>query len=273
MLKIIKPTTSKHPRFFCLVILFTHGVNHGLRLVELDIFRPVASEDLCLRPLHKRLQEITAGAGPASDNFRDERQAYGAACSWFEEAIYVPDTREESDWCDHKAFAVVRSWIVVPLVASDSVLGLLSIGSRQPRAFSTRHFHFERLLGIPAAVAIHNARLYEWAQICAAERQTLLKKLNGTTDKTPKHRAVVFQIKNNLGSNPIDIRALPDNRFGSGSDGRVFDLGLGKRQNSAHRGTVIPGPRALRIPSSRNRPPVFPFQRSMTVQSRFLATL
>ncbi len=98
-------------------------------------------------------------------------------------AIYVPDTREESDWCDHKAFSGVRSWIAVPLVVSDSVLGLLSIGSKQPRAFSNRHFHLAKLLGIPAAVAIHNARLYEWAQIYAAERQTLLKKLDETTDK------------------------------------------------------------------------------------------
>jgi len=98
-------------------------------------------------------------------------------------AIYVPDTREESDWRDHKAFAGVRSWIAVPLVASDSVLGLLSIGGKQPRAFTARHFHLAKLLGIPAAVAIHNARLYEWAQIYATERQTLLKKLNETTDK------------------------------------------------------------------------------------------
>ena len=98
-------------------------------------------------------------------------------------AIYVPDTREESDWCDHKAFSGVRSWIAVPLVVSDSVLGLLSIGSKQPRAFSNRHFHLAKLLGIPAAVAIHNARLYEWAQIYAAERQTLLRKLDETADK------------------------------------------------------------------------------------------
>jgi len=98
-------------------------------------------------------------------------------------AIYVLDTREESDWRDHKAFVGVRSWIAVPLVVSDSVLGLLSIGSKEPRAFSTRHFHLAKLLGIPAAVAIHNARLYEWAQIYAAERQTLLKKLDETTDK------------------------------------------------------------------------------------------
>jgi len=99
-------------------------------------------------------------------------------------ATYVPDTRDESDWQDHKAFSGARSWIAVPLVVSDSVVGLLSIGSKQPRAFTTQHFHLAKLLAIPAAVAIHNARLYEWAKIYAAERQTLLKKLDQTTDKS-----------------------------------------------------------------------------------------
>lgn len=97
--------------------------------------------------------------------------------------IYVPDTRQENDWRDHQAFSGVRSWIAIPLVVSDSVVGVLSIGSKQPRAFTTQHFHLAKLLGIPAAVAIHNARLYEWAQIYAAERQTLLKKLHDTTGK------------------------------------------------------------------------------------------
>jgi len=98
-------------------------------------------------------------------------------------AMYVPDTREEPDWRDHKAFSGVRSWIAVPLVVSDAVVGLLSIGSKQSRAFTTQHFHLAKLLGIPAAVAIHNARLYEWAQIYAAERKTLLKKLDENAEK------------------------------------------------------------------------------------------
>ena len=98
-------------------------------------------------------------------------------------AIYVPDTREESEWSDHKAFSGLRSWMAIPLVVSDSVVGLLSIGSKQPRAFTTRHFHLAKLLGIPAAVAIHNARLYEWAQIYAEERKTLLKKLDENAGK------------------------------------------------------------------------------------------
>jgi PAS domain S-box-containing protein len=98
-------------------------------------------------------------------------------------AMYIPDTRAENEWRDHRAFSGVRSWIAAPLVVSDSVVGVFSIGSKQPRAFTTRHFHLAKLLAIPAAVAIHNARLYEWAQIYSAERQTLLKKLEHIGEK------------------------------------------------------------------------------------------
>jgi len=96
--------------------------------------------------------------------------------------LHLADTREETEWRDHKALAGVRSWIAVPLVASETVLGLFSIGSKLPRAFTTEHFRLAKLLAIPAAVAIHNARLYEWAQIYAAERQSLLRKLDESSN-------------------------------------------------------------------------------------------
>jgi PAS domain S-box-containing protein len=97
-------------------------------------------------------------------------------------SVHLDDTHEETDWRENKALRNVRSWIAVPLAVSDNVLGLLSIGKTEPRAFSPEHFRMAKSLAIPAAVAIHNARLYEWAQIYANERQTLLKKI----DDTPK---------------------------------------------------------------------------------------
>jgi GAF domain-containing protein len=58
---------------------------------------------------------------------------------------------------------------------------------------TTEHFRLARSLAIPAAVAIHNARLYEWAQIYAMERQDLLKKIdsspgNAERGNNPLHR-------------------------------------------------------------------------------------
>jgi GAF domain-containing protein len=99
--------------------------------------------------------------------------------------IHLADTREECDWREHKAFPNTRSWLAVPLVSTDAVIGLLSMSSTEPRMFTNEHFRMARSLAIPAAVAIQNARLYEWAAIYAAERKTLLKKIN----ESPKSAA------------------------------------------------------------------------------------
>jgi len=95
-------------------------------------------------------------------------------------SVQLADTREATDWRETKALANIRSWIAVPLVVGDSVLGLLSIGKTRPHALTTEHFRMAKSLAIPAAVAIQNARLYEWAEIYAAERQSLLEKADGT---------------------------------------------------------------------------------------------
>ena len=76
----------------------------------------------------------------------------------------------------------VRSWICVPLVASterppsERVLGLLSVGHSRPCAFTTEHFRVAQSLAISAAVAIQNARLYERAEIYAAELEAMIGK-------------------------------------------------------------------------------------------------
>jgi PAS domain S-box-containing protein len=95
--------------------------------------------------------------------------------------VHVADTREEDDWRETKALTNIRCWIAVPLTIGDAVLGLLSLGSAKPGTFTTEHFRLAKSLAIPAAVAIHNARLYEWAQIYAMERQSLLKKIDETS--------------------------------------------------------------------------------------------
>jgi PAS domain S-box-containing protein len=91
-------------------------------------------------------------------------------------SVHLADTREENDWRETKALANIRSWIAVPLIVGDSVVGLLSVGNASPKSFTTEHFRLAKSLAVPAAVAIHNARLYEWAEIYAAERESLLKK-------------------------------------------------------------------------------------------------
>jgi len=108
-------------------------------------------------------------------------------------SVHLSDTREESVWRETRALAGFRSWIAVPLVVGDSVLGLLSVGESRPRSFTTEHFRLAKSLAIPAAVAIHNARLYEWAQIYAAERESLIKKADSSRSSDPTERGGLLQ--------------------------------------------------------------------------------
>jgi PAS domain S-box-containing protein len=92
-------------------------------------------------------------------------------------AVLVPDTSIEPEWQAFKGYAQMRSWLCVPLIASQRVLGLLSLGDTRPQAFSPDHLRLAKSLAIPAAVAIQNARLYERAEIYGAELEQRLADL------------------------------------------------------------------------------------------------
>ena len=92
--------------------------------------------------------------------------------------ILLADTAEDADWRKTEYFGNPRSWIGIPLVTRDCVHGLLSLSSDEPRRFTQEHFRLAKLLGVPLAVAIHTARLYEWTYIYSEERKQLLRKIN-----------------------------------------------------------------------------------------------
>jgi PAS domain S-box-containing protein len=62
-----------------------------------------------------------------------------------------------------------RSWLGVPLIASRRALGVLSLGHSVPGTFTAEHLRLAKLVAIPAAAAIQNARMYECARIYGAE--------------------------------------------------------------------------------------------------------
>jgi PAS domain S-box-containing protein len=89
-------------------------------------------------------------------------------------SLLIPDTAEETEWVAFKGYSHLRSWLCVPLVASEQVLGFLSLGDLRAQAFTQEHLRLAKSLAIPAAVAIQNARLYERAEIFRAELEQRL---------------------------------------------------------------------------------------------------
>ena len=92
-------------------------------------------------------------------------------------SLLISDTTAETEWAGFKGFSHLRSWLCVPLVASQQVLGLLSLGDTRAQAFTPEHLRLAKSLAIPAAVAIQNARLYERAEIFRAELEQRLADL------------------------------------------------------------------------------------------------
>ena len=91
-----------------------------------------------------------------------------------QKSFLIMDTKKQEGWQTFKGHKQFRSWLSVPLVSTGDYLGLLSIGHSDPNCFTEDHLRRARLLAIPAAAAIQNARLYETARIYG---ETLEKRL------------------------------------------------------------------------------------------------
>lgn len=82
-------------------------------------------------------------------------------------------------------YAGVRSWLRIPLIARDQVVGMLSLHHAEPDYFAPRQIELALAFAYQAAVAIENARLYEQARHFAAveERQRLARELHDSVSQ------------------------------------------------------------------------------------------
>ena len=94
--------------------------------------------------------------------------------------LLLTNVAMQSEWRDIYPFDHFRSWLGVPLIAADRILGILSLGSNTPCIFTAEHLRLAKSLAVPAAVAVQNARIHERAEIYAAELEVRLRELRET---------------------------------------------------------------------------------------------
>jgi PAS domain S-box-containing protein len=94
-----------------------------------------------------------------------------------QKSVLISDTTEEQSWQTFEGHDHLRSWLSVPLVASEQYLGFLSVGHAEPNRFTQDHLRRAELLAIPAAAAIQNSRLYERAAIYGEELEKRMEDL------------------------------------------------------------------------------------------------
>jgi sigma-B regulation protein RsbU (phosphoserine phosphatase) len=77
------------------------------------------------------------------------------------ETIIIPDTRQSPIWRPEPLELSIASWMGVPMIVRDQLLGVLNIDSSHANAFTKRDADAARAFADQAAVALENARLYE----------------------------------------------------------------------------------------------------------------
>ncbi|MBP1619864.1 MAG: Phytochrome, two-component sensor histidine kinase [Acidobacteria bacterium] len=91
--------------------------------------------------------------------------------------LVIPDIRDHPDWGRRTKPGHDRSWMGVPLIAGNQVIGILSLGKQEPGFFADEHLRLTQALAAPAALAIQNAGLFEQVQAGRSQLRTLSRQL------------------------------------------------------------------------------------------------
>jgi len=92
----------------------------------------------------------------------------------------------------------LRSWVAVPLMLKENLIGLLTFAHNEPGYYEPHHAGLAMAVANQAAIAIENARLYEQAQERAQELSTLLEVSNNvasTLDLEPLLGKILEELK------------------------------------------------------------------------------
>jgi HD-GYP domain-containing protein (c-di-GMP phosphodiesterase class II) len=78
-----------------------------------------------------------------------------------QKTVIIADTDQDTHWAPLTGTAYIRSWLGVPLVAKDEILGLINLNKKEPNYYNERDAEFAASFANHAAIAIENAWLFE----------------------------------------------------------------------------------------------------------------
>lgn len=109
-----------------------------------------------------------------------------------QQPVVVNDVRDDPRWVAlGRSTREIRSFIAVPLIAADVVLGVLMFNDRRPNFFNEEHLRLLSTIASEVAIAVHNAELYNFINEQATRLAELLQLQREETGKT---RAILESI-------------------------------------------------------------------------------
>jgi signal transduction histidine kinase len=99
---------------------------------------------------------------------RISRLAHVQAAFTDRSPVIIANTEEDERWLALPGITSIRSWMGVPLLTGEEVIGLLNVSTSQPDFYTERDARLTMMFANQSAVAIQNARLYAQSQAYAA---------------------------------------------------------------------------------------------------------
>jgi PAS domain S-box-containing protein len=78
-----------------------------------------------------------------------------------QKAINIPDVKSYQDWLASPESTWIQAYAGAPIILNGEILGILNVDSATPNAFTDQHIERLQAFADQAAVAIHNAQLYQ----------------------------------------------------------------------------------------------------------------
>ncbi|MDH7472627.1 MAG: GAF domain-containing protein [Anaerolineae bacterium] len=130
--------------------------------------------------------------------------------------LVIPDVRHDDRWIWVSGAEHVRSWIGVPLLARDKMIGVLSLDSRQPGFYTPEDAELAQFLANQAAIAIENARLFEAEARRRQEAETLrlaAQALSATLDLQQVFELILAQLREVVPYDSASVQLLRGDRL------------------------------------------------------------
>ena len=122
--------------------------------------------------------------------------------------LLLEDTKKFHEWHDLLGEQPVRSWMGVPILYDERVLGITFLDSFSPNAFGEKHLNAVQRLMTAAGTAFHNARLFaqrlKWQKRSAALRWITLQMIS-TSDPQEVLRQLVSEALSLMNAEDVHI--------------------------------------------------------------------
>jgi PAS domain S-box-containing protein len=129
------------------------------------------------------------------------------------EAVVITDVREDERWIWVPGAEHVRSWLGVPLLVKDRMVGALMVDRVEPNFYSLQDAQLVFAFANQAAIAIENARLFEETRKRMEQTQLLLRVSEATAsalDSTEVMRHIAREAARVLGADMIGAYLLDE---------------------------------------------------------------